>query len=440
MTLTLSLYAALMKAFHAVAPNLLWHRAARNKEDPARLNERLGIAGKPRPDGPLVWVHGVSVGESLSALPVINQLLNDDPGLHVLITSATTTSAEILSKRLPERAVHQYIPVDTPQAVDRFLDHWSPDLAIFIESDLWPNLLTALDRRGITRLLISARITGKTARGWQRTRRSMTELLRGFSLILPQDAASDQRLRDLLGPTDPRLGPISNLKTVGAPLPDDAEKREILESQLQGRPLILAASTHPTEENYIATALDSLIRQTGALLIIAPRHPVRAEAIRLDLEALGLRVAQRSQLDTVEEDTHIYLADTLGELGVFFRLADVVIMAGSFSEKIGGHNPLEAARLGKAVITGPDLYNWDSVYTPLFEAGAAFRVMSRDELGFCVQSLLDAPAARLDAHRLAQALAQRGADTLPEVMARLKPFLPLTRPSGDNTDGAVNAA
>lgn len=424
MTVMLSLYAVAMKAFHAIAPNLLWHRAARNKEDPARLNERLGIPGKPRPEGRLVWVHGVSVGESLSALPVINQLLTENPDLQVLVTTATTTSAEILAQRLPERAIHQYAPLDTPPAVTKFLDHWRPDLAVFIESDLWPNLLVSLDRRGIKRLLISARITSKTFIGWQNIRRSMQGLLKGFALILPQDTGSDQRLRDMVGSDAEQMGPLANLKTIGAPLPDDEKKREALEAQFAGRMVILAASTHPTEEAYIATALEEILRQTGALLIAAPRHPVRAEAIRLDLEALGFRVAQRSKLDMPAEATHIYLADTLGELGVFFRLADMVIMAGSFSEKIGGHNPLEAARLGKAVITGPDLYNWDAVYEHMFEAGAAFKVGGRQELGFLAQGLIDNPAALLDAHRTAQALAQREAGTLETVMAHLKPFLP----------------
>lgn len=436
MTLMLRLYGAAMQAFHAIAPNLLWHRAARNKEDPARLNERLGIAGKPRLEGPLIWLHGVSVGESLSALPVINQLLNDHPDLHILVTTATTTSAEILSQRLPERAVHQYAPLDTPQAVTKFLNHWHPDLAVFIESDLWPNLLRGLDQRRITRLLLSARITAKTHQGWQNIRRSMQSLLKGFALILPQDSGSDQRLRDMLGAEAEQMGPLANLKTIGAPLPDDAQKREALEALFAGRTVILAASTHPTEEAYIATALEDILRQTGALLIIAPRHPVRAEAIRLDLEALGFRVAQRSKLgsklDSPSAETHIYLADTLGELGVFFRLADMVIMAGSFSEKIGGHNPLEAARLGKAVITGPDLYNWDAVYQQMFDAGAAFRVSGRQELSFLAQGLIDNPAALLDAHRIAQALAQREAGTLDTVMAHLKPFLPGNAPTPDD--------
>ncbi|ESQ77986.1 3-deoxy-D-manno-octulosonic acid transferase [Asticcacaulis sp. YBE204] len=416
----LSLYAALMRLFHIFVPTLLWQRAARGKEDPQRLNERLGVTTIARPDGPLIWFHGVSVGESVSALPVINQLLNDHPGLRVLITTATTTSAEILSKRLPDGVIHQYAPVDTPQAVEAFLAHWNPDLAVYIESDIWPNQLIALDKRGTPRLLISARITEKTYKGWQAIKGPMSRLLKGFKLVLPQEHDSETRLKNM-GVT---VGPIGNLKTIGDALPDDAAARETLEEQIMGRTVILAASTHPTEENYIASALEGVLRETGALLIVAPRHPVRAESIRFDFEALGFKVAQRSKLDSLSEATHIYLADTLGELGVFFRLADMVIMAGSFSEKIGGHNPLEAARLGKAVITGRDLYNWDSVYAPMFEAGAAFKADDREMLGFYVKAFLTTPGAMLDANRSALALAQREAGTLSAVMAHITPFVP----------------
>ncbi|MDC7684937.1 glycosyltransferase N-terminal domain-containing protein [Asticcacaulis sp. BYS171W] len=432
----LSLYAAIMRLFHTFVPTLLWQRAARGKEDPQRLNERLGVTTTARPDGSLIWFHGVSVGESVSALPVINQLLNDHPGLRILITTATTTSAEILSKRLPEGVIHQYAPVDTPQAVEAFLNHWRPDLAVYIESDIWPNQLIALDKRGTPRLLISARITERTYKGWQAIKGPMSRLLKGFKLVLPQDHESEARLKNM-GVT---VGPIGNLKTIGDALPDDIAARETLEAQIKGRTVILAASTHPTEENYIASALEGTLRETGALLIVVPRHPVRAESIRLDLEALGFKIAQRSKergpgLDSLTEATHIYLADTLGELGVFFRLADMVIMAGSFSEKIGGHNPLEAARLGKAVITGRDLYNWDSVYAPMFDAGAAFKATDRETLTFYVQSVLATPGAMLDANRSALALAQREAGTLSLVMAHLAPFIP----EGQNP-GAIDAA
>lgn len=424
MTWLLKLYGWAMRRFHSFVPMILERRVVKGKEDPARVSERLGQTQVPRQDGELVWFHGVSVGESLSALPLINQLLINKPHIQILITTGTTTSAQILKSRLPNGVIHQFAPVDTPQAVEAFLDHWRPQLAVFIESDLWPNLLMALDARGVTRLLLSARITEKTARGWGRIKSSMRHILSGFALILPQDLDSEKRLSQMGKNVAARLGPVANLKTLGEALPDASPMRSALKKQIGQRPIILAASTHPTEEAYIAHALSGVLRQTRALLIIVPRHPNRAEEIRLDMVAIGFRVAQRSTVDSIEPDTHIYLADTLGELGLFFRLADVVIMGGSFSEKIGGHNPLEAARVGRAVITGPDLFNWAAVYDTLLEAGAALKVRSGEELSLAVQTYLASPDALKQNHRRALTFATTAADTLPSVWAQLTPYLP----------------
>lgn len=424
MSLGLSLYAGVMRGVHGFAPGLLRRRAARGKEDAARLPERLGQASLPRPEGALVWFHGVSVGESLSVLPLINQLLIERPGLSVLMTTATKASADILKQRLPEGVLHQYAPIDTPQAVRVFLDHWQPQLAVFIESDIWPNILRALDRRGVERLLLSARITEKTARGWKRLPGAVRELLSGYGLIMAQDGLSDQRLRAAGPEVAARLGPVANLKALGTPLADEVEKRQLLRARFGARKVLLAASTHPGEENLIAHALGPVLTESGALLVLVPRHPVRAEDIRSDLEVFGFTVAQRSREDPVLPDTRIYLADTLGELGVFFRLADLVIMGGSFGRNIGGHNPLEAARLGKAVITGPDLFNWDGVYRDMFEAGCAFKVGNGEELGFVVRTLLQTPQSIIDADQRARQLAEAETDTLDLVWRHVAPFLP----------------
>ncbi|MBW8881237.1 MAG: 3-deoxy-D-manno-octulosonic acid transferase, partial [Asticcacaulis sp.] len=360
MTFTLALYDRMMGALHGFAPGVLKRRAAKGKEDPHRLNERLGRASLPRPDGPVVWFHGVSVGESLSALPVIEAVRRERPNIHVLVTTGTTTSAEILAKRLPAGATHQFAPVDTPQAVAGFLDHWRPDLAVFIESDIWPILLQSLTARGVPHLLLSARITEKTFRGWQAFRASVRRLMSGYSLVMAQDSASEARLRSV----GARLGERANLKTLGAPLPVSEAALAAMHSILGERRVILAASTHYGEDAIIAKTVEGFVRE-GDLLIIVPRHPVKAGEIRLDLEAVGLKVAQRSLKEPVTAQSDVYLADTLGELGLFFSLAHIVIMGGSFLSGIGGHNPLEAARLGKAVITGPDIGNWSTIFEEL---------------------------------------------------------------------------
>ncbi len=419
MSLSLSLYQRLMGAAHLIAPGLLERRVKRGKEDAVRYRERLGQTQAPRPEGPLVWFHGVSVGESLSALPLIVAMATDRPDLRILITTATTTSADILAKRLPEGVIHQFAPVDTPQAVNAFLDHWQPDLAVFIESDIWPIQLSALTARQVPHILLSARITEKTYKGWQRFKGAMRPLLTGYSLIMAQDRASEDRLKNM-GVTP---GPRANLKTIGAPLPVDAAALSGLKKRIGKQFVYFAASTHYGEDSLIAKALEPAL-WGGDLLIIAPRHPIRAGEIRLDLEALGLKVAQRSKNEPITSHTHIYLADTLGELGLFFTVADIILMGGSFLENIGGHNPLEAARLGKCVITGPDISNWSGIYADLLDEDAAFRVKGATELGFLLSQLRQHPAAVKAANNKALEVSHKEADTLDIVWATLEPFLP----------------
>ena len=419
MTFGLKLYAGLTRLFHAAAPHLLQNRVRKGKEDPARWRERLGETDMPRPDGALVWIHGVSVGESLSALPVIERLRAERPDLNLIVTTATTTSAEILAKRLPAGVIHQFAPIDTPQAAEAFLEHWRPGLAIFIESDIWPNLLSGLAARHAPYVLLSARITDKTYNGWQTWKGAMRQVLAGYSLVMAQDRDSGQRLENM-GVT---TGEIANLKTIGAALAIDEEALAALEVLVGERRVLLAASTHYGEDALIAHALEPYVRD-GDLLILVPRHPIKAADIRIDIESLGLRVAQRSLREPLAAGTQVYLADTLGELGLFFALADIVVMGGSFQSGVGGHNPLEPARLGKSVITGPDTFNWQGVFDELIEAGGAFRVGSASDLAFLANELRQNPAAIAAADQSALEVSRREEGTLDRVWSALQPLLP----------------
>lgn len=415
--LPLALYAAATGLMAPLAPALLRARARRGKEDPARLSERLGRASQPRPAGPLVWLHGVSVGETQSLLPLIEGLRARRPGLGLLVTSGTVTAAQLLAQRLPQGVIHQFAPVDSPGAVARFLDHWKPHTGVFVESELWPNLILAARSRGVRLALLSARMTDGSAKGWARTPGSARAVVGAFELIAPQDAATEARLRGLGGAIGPRL----NLKLVGAPLPADAAELARLRKAVGGRKAVLAASTHPSEEAPIATAA----REAGAqLIIVAPRHPGRGQAVAAELAGLGFTVARRAAGEPLTARTTAYVADTLGEMGLFLRLAEVVVMGGSFAPGIGGHNPMEAARLGKPVVTGPHAFNAREVYDEMFAEVAALEAADAGVLARHIRDLLDNPLIAQQIGEVALAYAERQGAALETALARLEPLLP----------------
>ena len=425
MSLALAAYRALTGMLEPLAPRLLDARARQGKEDPRRVDERLGIASVARPAGHLVWLHGVSVGETLSLLPVVEQFAKGRPDLTVLVTSGTVTSAELLAQRLPAGVIHQFAPIDAPGAVAAFLDHWQPALGVFVESELWPNLIQAAKRRGVPLALVSARITEKTAEGWARFPGAARTIVGGFDRILPQDSVSADRIRSLGG----RVDGLVNLKLAGGPLPHDAAAFTALSAAIGDRPVVVAASTHEGEEIAIVRALDRLTERL--CLILVPRHPERGAEIATALTRDGYRFALRSRGTMPNAETDIYVADTLGELGLFLRLADVVVMGGSFGsflgrEPWGGHNPLEPARLGKAAVTGPDAANWREVTEALTSAGGLAVVASPGDLPAVVAPLLNDPAAsRAMGERARRAAADAGAG-LDRLWETLQPLLPGT--------------
>jgi len=423
MSPALAVYRLIARLLEPLAPRLLDARAKQGKEDPARVDERLGRASVARPAGDLVWLHGVSVGETLSLLPVVERLRQKRPDLTVLVTSGTLTSATLLAKRLPPGVIHQFAPVDAPGAVNAFLDHWRPSMAVFVESELWPNLILEACKRGVKLILASARITEKTVDGWRRFPGAAREILSAFDRILPQDETSADRLHGLGARIDGHV----NLKLSGAAPPHDPAAFTRLSAAIGDRPIVVAASTHDGEEIALVRALDKLADRL--CLILVPRHPARSADIATALTRDGYSFAVRSQGREPDRDTDLYVADTLGEMGLFLRLADVVVMGGSFSaalEKppVGGHNPLEPARLGKPAVTGPDMSNWAAVTDALVQAGGLAVVEAPWDLPAVIAPLLadEAEAKRVgERGRRAAAEAGSGLDRLWET---LEPLLP----------------
>jgi 3-deoxy-D-manno-octulosonic-acid transferase len=398
----------------------LGRRRAAGKEDPMRFPERLGHAGIERPAGSLIWVHAASVGESVSALPLVARLLERHPDVHVLVTTGTVTSARLMAERLPDRAIHQYVPVDRPAAVARFLNHWRPDLALWTESEFWPNLVADSQARGIPMVLVNGRMSDRSFRRWGRFGGLIHRLLAGFALCLAQSERDAERLR-VLGANDVRA--IGNLKSAAPPLPVHEAELEKLRAAVGDRPLWLAASTHDGEEAVAAAVHQALAATHRRLLtIIVPRHPDRGEAIAQGLRGKGLAVARRAAKVTIGTDTDVYVADTMGELGLFYRLADVVFVGGSLVPH-GGQNPLEPARLGCAVIYGPHMANFADFTAAFAKADATRQVEDGPGLAEIVGKLLGDSYERARLAGGARRVAAAEAAVLDEVEASIAPLV-----------------
>mgnify|MGYP004545150423 FL=1 len=361
-------------------------RKKMGKEDVKRFNERVGRPTKPRPDGRLIWLHGASVGESISMLPLINRLLEIYPDAHVMVTTGTTTSAEVMAKRLPERAFHQYLPIDNPVFAARFVRHWQPTIALWFESEFWPAMLSTIKRRNIPLILINGRISNKSFKRWQQFDFVIKELLDCFTACLGQSEEDAYRLR-ALGAKDAMC--LGNLKYAGLPIPVDEEKKKEIQDEIGERPVWLASSTHSDEEVKIGRHLkDLLAKHSGLLTIIAPRHPNRGVEIKNALrEKYQLNVALRSANEKIMPETEVYIADTIGEMGIWYELCPIVFIGGSLIPP-GGHNFREPSRCREAVIVGPHMHNFTDAMNRAKRADGNIQVDETVDLIDMVDQLL----------------------------------------------------
>ncbi len=353
-------------------------RKSRKKEDLSRFNERLGYSKITRPNGFLVWLHCASVGESKSALSLATAFLEKYPQINTLITSGTITSAAEIAKNLPERAIHQYVPVDKFFAVKRFLQHWQPNLAMFVESELWPNLVIETKKSGCPLILVNGRISDDSFKSWKILHRLGFNLLKNFSICFAQSQIDKQKFIDL-GVKNVHF--VGNLKAASLSLTINQEQLETLKEQIGARKFWLAASTHRNEEEIITRTHQKLKEYFPDLLtIIAPRHPNRLEEI-IRLFPQNLKVAIRSQNQPIN-NCEIYLLDTLGELGTFYSLSKISLICGSMIKNIGGHNPFEALQLGSVILSGRYVKNFQESYQDLEDSKSCLMVKDEHELLF----------------------------------------------------------
>ncbi|TWB06249.1 3-deoxy-D-manno-octulosonic-acid transferase [Bradyrhizobium stylosanthis] len=416
--ITLRMYRRLASGLVPIAPALIKRRLKQGKEDPARVGERRGLSRDVRPHGPLVWIHGASVGEVLAAAALIERLR--DLNLRILLTSGTVTSAAVVAKRFPPDVIHQYVPYDSPRYVARFLDHWQPSLALFIESDLWPNLILAGAARRVPMVLINGRMSPRSFPRWRRMYGTISALLSRFDICLAQSKTDAERFSALGGRDVVTTG---NLKLdVPAP-PADPAKLERLMAMTRGRPIIVAASTHPGEDEMLVAAHRNLVGFFPQLLtVIVPRHPDRGSSIAGLITASGLKPALRSREELPTAATDVYVADTMGELGLFYRLSPIVFMGGSLIRH-GGQNPIEAIKLGAAIVHGPHVFNFADVYEALDASGGARQADTQELLVKQLGQLLADPTVRDKMQRAGHGVVEDLGGALNRTMTALEPYL-----------------
>jgi len=418
--LSLKAYRALTSLAAPFAPLILAWRTRRGKEEPDRRSERYGRASAPRPKGFLAWFHASSVGEANAALPVIETIAAERPEVRMLLTTATVTSAQLARSRLPKNVLHQYVPLDNKSYVQRFLHHWRPDLAVLVESEIWPNLVLETKGEGIPLLLINGRMSSSSFKRWRRRPGLSRPLFSAFDLVLAQNDSLAERFAQL-GVV--RTLDVGNLKADAPPPPADLPGKRRLAAAISGRIVWLAASTHPGEEELVAEAHKKMKQDQPTLLtIIVPRHPERGKPIA---EALGanLRVALRSEGQLPEASTDIYVADTIGELGLFYALSPIAFVGGSLIER-GGQNPVEPIKLGAAVLTGPNWQNFRDSYTELLKASGCKEVGNAASLADAALGLLKDEGARKEMTRRAEAAIAAMSGALPRTLAEIEPYLP----------------
>lgn len=420
----LTLYRGIATVLGPVIDGYLDKRVARGKEDPARLQERRGIASRPRPDGPLVWLHAASVGEAVGLLTLIEALDRDRPDLTLLMTTGTVTSAQAMARRLPSRVIHQFVPVDRPRWVRRFLDHWRPNLAIWMESDLWPSLVTEAHARRIPLAIVDARLSADAFQRWRRLGMLRRPLFAAFDLVL---AASEEQARRFRSLGCPDVRAVANLKAAADPPPTDTAAIEDIRTLIGPRPVWFAANTHPGEE---AVVLETHARLMAAhpnlLTVIAPRHATRGDEIAALIRERELTVARRSAGDAVTPATAVYLADTMGEMATFYAAIPITFLAGSLVP-VGGHNPVEPAHCGTALLLGPMIPNNRDAADALLRAGAAREIADAASLAEGVSSLLATPAARAAMGEAGRRVAAEGRAGLVRILDALDPLLPEAR-------------
>lgn len=430
-TLPLSAYQMVTSLLAPLLPFWLNKRVKQSKEDPQRLSERHGQSSYDRPSGKVIWMHAASVGESQMMMPIVNRLLDEHPGHHIVFTTGTCTAADLMVQRLPANALHQYAPADYRKAVIKFLNHWKPNLILFAESEIWPNMILESKKRGIPLALLNARMSQKSIASWGKKPKSAQQIFQSFDKIIAADTPTANGLTWLAGKPHQEIECAGNLKDAAPALPFDTTQLKQFKKAVRGRKIWCAASTHEGEEDAIIKAhIDIRKTHKNALLILVPRHPERTAKIETIIAKNGLdHICYDGKEDfetnpfKISAKTHIVIINAIGLMGLVYRLAPISFIGGSLRPSLSGHNPLEPARLGSAIIAGQYISSFADAYMALLTYNGAKRILHENELSQTVTHLLSHEDERQKLALAAQNYAQGRDAVLDYVWAELTPLL-----------------
>ncbi len=398
----------------------LKYRQKKGKEHVERFSERLGHPSKTRPDGPLIWFHGASVGETLSVIPLIHTIKESFPTVNILMTSGTVTSAALIEKRLGDEIIHQFFPVDVYTWSQRFINYWKPDSVFWVDSDFWPNMLSLINERDIPAALINARVGKHSSDKWKKAAQWSKYMMDTYQFALAQTDQDAQNIKDM-GLENVEI--IGNLKFASPALPFDKDVHEELKGIIGNKTIITFASTHPNEEPALLDHLDDIMKSHPDIFVmLVPRHPHRGDEIKALVDEYGFKNAQRSKKETIESDTAVYIGDTLGEMGLYYKLSDIVIIGGSFVTH-GGQNPIEATHLDCAIVYGPHMFNFKEICAQLEGAEAIIKCEDDKDLKSTLTDLLEQPEKKAELKKRSYDLSQKNLAIKDSFFDRMKPII-----------------
>jgi len=378
-------YRILINLILFLSPIIILIRLLQKKEDPLRFKEKLGFYSKKKLKGKLIWFHGASVGEILSVIPLIEKLEKNKQIRQILITSNTLSSSKILSRLKLKKTIHQFLPIDTDYNTNKFLSYWDPSIAIFIDSEIWPNMITNIKKKNISLMLINARITKKSFTKWNFFPSSAKKLFQNFDMCLSSSLESKNYLK-LLGAK--KISYIGNLKFTQSEKTADELSSNIKKFFLT-RKIWCASSTHELEEKICANIHKKLkIKYKNLLTVIIPRHIHRTKKIIKEIKELNLKIHLHDSRKKIDEETDIYLVNSFGQTQSFFKACKTVFLGGSIIEH-GGQNPLEAAKYGCQILHGPNVWNFKEIYNLLEVHGVSNKITTTKQLSLKVEQIFN---------------------------------------------------